>query len=70
MRMHINYHISLQRFAVEEKLEPFYTGGQVQISSDGAHMFCQCESAVKILQLEKLTVVQSLEEVSVSFFIV
>ena len=51
-------------YAVQEKLRAFYTGGTVRMSSDGRHMFCSCGSAVNVVLLSSLAVVQTLEEVS------
>ena len=38
-------------FKIAKKLEPFYTGGMVVLSTDQKHMFCQCENQVKIVEL-------------------
>lgn len=51
-------------FEVGDCLEPFYTGGVVQCSEDGQHMFCTCGSAVKVVQVETGRVEHSIEEVS------
>lgn len=50
-------------FEVGECQEVFYTGGQVQCSEDGQHMFCTCGSAVKVVQVETGGVEQTIEEV-------
>lgn len=50
-------------FEVGECQEAFYTGGQVQCSEDGQHMFCTCGSAVKVVQVETGGVEQTIEEV-------
>lgn len=51
-------------FEVGDCLEPFYSGGVVQCSEDGQHMFCTCGSAVKVVQVETGRVEHSIEEVS------
>ena len=38
-------------FAVEKRLEPFYTGGAVVLSPDQAFLFCLCENQVKVVDL-------------------
>lgn len=50
-------------YAVQEKLQAFYTGGVVRFSSDGRHMFCMCGSAVNVVELSSLAVKQTMEEV-------
>lgn len=38
--------------AVHSKFEAFYTGGKIQVSSDGNVMFCGCSQKVKVVDLE------------------
>ncbi|CAI8006082.1 Transducin beta-like protein 3 [Geodia barretti] len=49
-------------FEVQEKLEEFYTGGQVQVSKDGEHLFTSCGSAVKALHIGTGVVDRCFEE--------
>ncbi|XP_060581284.1 transducin beta-like protein 3 [Ruditapes philippinarum] len=39
-------------FAVKSKFEAFYTGGKIQISSDGGYMFCGCGNRINVLDVE------------------
>ncbi|KAK3588773.1 hypothetical protein CHS0354_003009 [Potamilus streckersoni] len=39
-------------FAILNKFEAFYTGGNVQISNDGVYMFCGCGNKVQVLELQ------------------
>ena len=50
-------------FEVGDCLEPFYTGGIVQCSEDGQHMFCTCGSAVKVVRVETGRLEHGIEEV-------
>lgn len=49
-------------FTVQDKIEAFYTGGDVVLSADGQHLFCACGSAVKILCVATGRVEHSVEE--------
>lgn len=51
-----------EAFEVESKHGAFYTGGNVQWSTDGQHMFCQKYGTVSILSVNKGFVVSSLGE--------
>ncbi|XP_059142693.1 transducin beta-like protein 3 isoform X2 [Physella acuta] len=39
-------------FAINEKYSAFYTGGQLQLSSDGTKLFCGCGKEVKIVDIK------------------
>ena len=61
--LHKIFCVCVYSFEVGDCLEPFYTGGVVQCSEDGQHMFCTCGSAVKVVQVETGRVEHSIEEV-------
>jgi len=39
-------------FAVSEKFSAFYTGGQLQVTSDGGKLFCGCGKEIKVVDLK------------------
>ncbi|KAK3787609.1 hypothetical protein RRG08_034312 [Elysia crispata] len=39
-------------FALAEKYSAFYTGGQIQLSSDGKKLFCECGKEIKVIDLQ------------------
>ena len=49
---------------MEFKQEPFYTGGRVQVTSDGGHLLATCRNAVKIIDMATGLVINSISEVS------
>ena len=51
-------------YELEGKSEPFYTGGDVQFSSDGQYVLTTCGSGVKILCVATGRVEKTVEEVS------
>nr|XP_033329429.1 transducin beta-like protein 3 isoform X1 [Megalopta genalis] len=52
-----------EAFAVESKHGPFYTGGNVQWSTDGQHIFCQKHATVSVVSIQDcLMVVSHLQE--------
>ena len=51
------------RYDVEFKQEAFYTGGRVQVTTDGTHLLTTCREAVKVLDLSTGLVVNTLKEV-------
>ncbi|CAH1795467.1 unnamed protein product, partial [Owenia fusiformis] len=48
------------KFAVSSKYEAFYTGGKVEFSKDGEHVFCCCGNQVKILEVSTGKVFQTI----------
>lgn len=58
-------------FEVESKLEPFYTGGRVQLSNNGSNLFCTCGGDVKIVDASSGKTVKTVtgEEDSILNFI-
>ncbi|CAL1526303.1 unnamed protein product [Lymnaea stagnalis] len=59
-------------FSVVEKYSAFYTGGQLQLSSDGGKLFCGCKKDIKIVDLKTGRVVSSIgldEEEEITQFI-
>ncbi|XP_076764821.1 transducin beta-like protein 3 [Xylocopa sonorina] len=53
-----------EAFEVEFKHGAFYTGGKVQWSTDGQHIFCQKHGAISVLSVSKGIVISSLGEAS------
>eukprot|EP00058_Branchiostoma_floridae_P020644 XP_002606134.1 hypothetical protein BRAFLDRAFT_88045 [Branchiostoma floridae] len=51
-----------KNFAVQAKIEPFYTGGRVQLSADGRHLFCTCGSKVQVLEVQTGKVQTSIQQ--------
>ncbi|XP_066291530.1 transducin beta-like protein 3 [Branchiostoma lanceolatum] len=51
-----------KNFAVQGKIEPFYTGGRVQLSADGKHLFCTCGSKVQVLDVQTGKVQTSVQQ--------
>ncbi|XP_038618458.1 transducin beta-like protein 3 [Tachyglossus aculeatus] len=49
-------------YAVSRKIEPFFKGGKIQISSDGRHMFCVCGSKLNVVDVATGAVEQRLEQ--------
>ncbi|XP_022240688.1 transducin beta-like protein 3 isoform X2 [Limulus polyphemus] len=49
-----------ENFAVETKYQAFYTGGHVQVTHDGDHMFCACGTKVQIVSVETGKVVKTI----------
>lgn len=47
-----------------ERLEPFYTGGDIVLSTDGRVLVTSCDSSVKVVCVETGRVTLSLTEVS------
>ena len=41
-----------KKLSVKDRIEPFYLGGSVAYSSDGAHVYCQFKNHIKILSVE------------------
>ncbi|XP_048256716.1 transducin beta-like protein 3 isoform X1 [Haliotis rufescens] len=59
--------------SIVSKYEAFYTGGRIQVSNDGKHLFCPCSSKVTILETETGKVVKTIgqdEDEEVSSFCV
>ncbi|XP_045215018.2 transducin beta-like protein 3 [Mercenaria mercenaria] len=58
-------------FGVKSKFEAFYTGGKIQVSSDGVYMFCGCGNRVNVLEVETgkvhITIGQEEDEEITSF---
>ncbi|XP_076309508.1 LOW QUALITY PROTEIN: transducin beta-like protein 3 [Tachypleus tridentatus] len=48
-----------ENFAVETKYQAFYTGGHVQVTHDGDHMFCACGTKVQIVSVQTGKVVRT-----------
>ncbi|XP_037544273.1 transducin beta-like protein 3 [Nematolebias whitei] len=48
-------------YAVSSKIEPFYKGGKVQISSDEKYIFCTCGSRVNVLEISTGKIVHCVE---------
>ena len=51
-------------YELKEKSEAFYTGGDVQFTSDGLRVLAACASAVKVLRADTGRVEKSIEEAS------
>ncbi|XP_035695414.1 transducin beta-like protein 3 isoform X2 [Branchiostoma floridae] len=51
-----------KNFAVQAKIEPFYTGGRVQLSADGRYLFCTCGSKVQVLEVQTGKVQTSIQQ--------
>uniref|UniRef100_A0A3Q3NMF9 Transducin beta like 3 n=1 Tax=Mastacembelus armatus TaxID=205130 RepID=A0A3Q3NMF9_9TELE len=51
-------------YAVSSKIEPFYKGGNVQVSKDENYIFCTCGSHVNVLEISTGKIVHSVEHVS------
>ncbi|XP_053974904.1 transducin beta-like protein 3 [Hylaeus volcanicus] len=49
----MSHTILKEAFEVEAKHEPFYTGGNVQWSTDGQYIFCQKHGTVSVLSLKE-----------------
>ncbi|XP_053132239.1 transducin beta-like protein 3 [Hemicordylus capensis] len=49
-------------YVESKRIEPFYTGGQIQISQDGEYMFCACGSKVNILEMATGILLHSIEQ--------
>uniref|UniRef100_A0A8B9CAN2 Transducin beta like 3 n=1 Tax=Anser brachyrhynchus TaxID=132585 RepID=A0A8B9CAN2_9AVES len=49
-------------YAVSRRMEPFYTGGRVQVSRDGTAMFCPCGTRLNVIDLETGARLHSLEQ--------
>ncbi|XP_006874015.1 PREDICTED: transducin beta-like protein 3 [Chrysochloris asiatica] len=49
-------------YASEQKIEPFYKGGKVQLDQAGQHLFCICGTRVNVLEVASGTVLRSLEQ--------
>ncbi|XP_066545260.1 transducin beta-like protein 3 [Amia ocellicauda] len=49
-------------YAVCSKIEPFYKGGKVQVSTDEKYIFCTCGTRVNILEIATGKVIQSIEQ--------
>ncbi len=54
----------LYSFKVTEKLGAFYSGGQVELSKDGQHLFTTCGNAVNVVSCATGLVEKSIEEVN------
>ncbi len=50
-------------FEVADRLGAFYSGGPVQLSWDGQHIFATCGNAVKVVSYSSGKVLHSIEEV-------
>lgn len=48
-------------YDVSSKIEPFYKGGKVQISTDEKYIFCTCGSRVNVLEISTGKIVHSIE---------
>uniref|UniRef100_A0A7N9ATK4 Transducin beta like 3 n=1 Tax=Mastacembelus armatus TaxID=205130 RepID=A0A7N9ATK4_9TELE len=48
-------------YAVSSKIEPFYKGGNVQVSKDENYIFCTCGSHVNVLEISTGKIVHSVE---------
>ncbi|GFO00998.1 transducin beta-like protein 3 [Plakobranchus ocellatus] len=48
--------------ALAEKYSAFYTGGQIQINSDGKRLFCECGKEIKVIDLQSGKATQSIGE--------
>lgn len=51
-----------EAYEVESIYGAFYTGGDIYWSTDGKHLFCQKDSSISILSVEKGTIILSLGE--------
>ncbi|XP_006637433.2 transducin beta-like protein 3 [Lepisosteus oculatus] len=49
-------------YAVLDKIEPFYKGGKVQISTDENYIFCTCGTRVNVLEIATGKVIQRIEQ--------
>lgn len=50
-----------ENFAVESKLEAFYTGGRVELTENGQHLFCSCDGCIKIVESSTGKVTKTIE---------
>ncbi|XP_066496660.1 transducin beta-like protein 3 [Tiliqua scincoides] len=48
-------------YVESKRIEPFYTGGRVQISQDGEYMFCTCGSKINVLDIATGALVHCIE---------
>ncbi|CAG2173320.1 unnamed protein product, partial [Oppiella nova] len=53
-----------QSFAVKSKIESFFTGNKIQISSDGRHVFTACFDVIKVLDVSDGRVVNEIKSES------
>jgi hypothetical protein len=52
------------RYEVEFKQDAFYTGGHVQVTTDGTHLLPTCRDSVKVVDLATGLVVNTISEVN------
>lgn len=57
--------MSVDRYEVEFTQEAFYTGGRVQLTSDGQHLMSTCRDAVKVMDMKTGLVINTINEVSI-----
>ncbi|XP_046582912.1 transducin beta-like protein 3 [Haliotis rubra] len=46
--------------SIVSKYEAFYTGGRIQVSNDGKHLFCPCNTKITILETDTGKVVKTI----------
>lgn len=61
--MNIVYRFFLFRYEKSAEYTAFYTGGDIEWTTDGVHLYCLCDDVIKVIDVNTFATVQTIGEV-------